>query len=163
MKYDFPTEGEVIAAMAVTTRWLKELITRFEQGIKDLGLEIESRHILKHPDGDAEPVFVVRTPRPGWTIELRLGNTLAEFLTLDRDARPVRFDPRLLDDEYASQKLDELVKSRLEIAKALATSKSNKEVRRKMERIGKNMARLRMWEMLDDEKPRKKRNRKRKG
>ena len=163
MKYDFPTQGEMLAAMFITEKWLKELVERFEQGVKDLGLEIESKHMLKYPDGDVEPVFKVKTPRPGWTIELRLGNMLAEFLTLDRDAKPVRMDPRLFDDGFARKKLDELVKSRLDIAWALATSKSPKEVRRKVTKLGKDMARLRMWEVLDNEKPRKKRKRRKRG
>lgn len=156
MRLQFQTQGEQLAAMLVTTKWLPELVRRFEKGLGNLGLEIERKEIRKYEDDNVEPVYTVKTPRRGWTIELRLGNTLAEFLTLDRDAKPIRFDPRLLDDDFAGRKLDDLVKSRLDIAWALATSKSPKEVRRKVERIGKNMARLRMWEMLDDEKPRRK-------
>ena len=159
MRLQFQTQGEQLAAMLVTTKWLPELVRRFEKGLGNLGLEIERKEIRKYEDGNVEPVYTVKTPRPGWTIELRLGNTLAEFLTLDRDANPIRFDPRLLDDDFAGQKLDDIVKSRLDIAWALATSRSPKEVRRKVECIGKNMARLRMWEMLDDKTPLQKRKR----
>ncbi|HHN46941.1 MAG TPA: hypothetical protein ENN09_05815 [Planctomycetes bacterium] len=157
MKYDFPTQGEMLAAMAITAKWLPELVIRFEKGIADLGLEIESKQIRRYDGNEVGPVCTIKSKHPGWTLELRLGNTLAEFLTIDRDARPVRLDPRLLDDGFASKKLDDLVNGRLDIARVLATSRSPKEIRRKMVKIGKNMARLRIWEMLDDKKPRKKR------
>ena len=148
----FKTKGETMAAMAVTVKWLERLIRRFEEGIVAQGLVIEKKAILRHEDGDVEPVLKVKVPGDAWSIELRLGNTLAEFLTLDREEVPLRFDPRLLDDTFAEKKLNDLVKSRLEIARMLATSHSPKEVRGEMEELGKHYAKLRMWEVLDDEK-----------
>ena len=163
MSLHFETQAETAAAMVVIAKWLKELVTRIEKGIKDMGLVIERKEMRRNADGEVEPAYKVRSRRPGWTIELRLGNTIAEFITLDRDAKPARFDPRLLDDEFAEKKLDELVKCRLELVRVLATSKSVKDARPKIEALGKEFERLRMWEPLEEKGGSPKRRRKGKG
>ena len=138
-----------MAAMALMAKWLKELILRTEHGIEVLGLVIEKKYMAKHEDGIVEPAITVKSSKKKWTVELFLGNTLAEFLTLDRSANPQKLDPRVLIDSFAEHKLNDLVKSRLAILEAMVFSKSVKEVRKKMENIAPGYAHIRMWEPLD--------------
>lgn len=159
MQMEFGSQVETLFAMAATSKWLEILLTRVEKGILDMGLVIEKKEIWKHEEGGVEPVLTVKRPNSKWTIKLFFRNTLMEFLSLDRDAKPMRFDLRVMNDAFAEKKIDDLVKSRLAIADALATSNSPEEVRQKVVAIGKGYARLRMWEMLDEKKKQRKRNR----
>ena len=147
MQMEFGSEVETLFAMAATSKWLKELLTRIERGILDMGLVIEKKEMWKYEEGGVEPVFTVKRPNSKWTIQLRFWNTIMEFLSIDRDERPMRFDLGVMNDGYAEKKIDDLVKSRLAIADALATSNSPEEVRKKVIAIGKDFARLRIWEM----------------
>ena len=148
MRLSFKTKGETMAALALTEKWLKELMLRTEKGIEALGLVIEKKYMAKFESGDVEPAISVKSLGGKWTVELYLGNTLAEFLTLDRSADPQQLDVRLFIDAFAEHKLNDLVKSRLAIVEAMVTSKSAKDVRKKIEKIAPGYAHIRMWEPL---------------
>jgi hypothetical protein len=148
MRLSFKTKGETMTAMALTEKWLKELILRTERGIEALGLVIEKKYMAKFESGDVEPAISVKSLGGKWTVELYLGNTLAEFLTLDRSANPQKLDVRLFIDAFAEYKLNDLVKSRLAIVEAMVTSRSAKDVRKKIEKIAPGYAHIRMWEPL---------------
>ena len=149
MRLSFKTKGETMAAMGLTEKWLKELMLRTEKGIEALGLVIEKKYMAKFESGDVEPAISVKSLGGKWTVELYLGNTLAEFLTLDRSADPQQLDVRLFIDAFAERKLNDLVKSRLAIVEAMVTSRSAKDVRKKIEKIAPGYAHIRMWEPLD--------------
>jgi len=148
MRLNFKTKGETMTAMALTAKWLKEMMLRTEKAIEALGLVIEKKYMAKFESGDVEPAMSVKSPGGKWTVEMYLGNTLAEFLTLDRSANPQQSDVMLFVDAYAERKLDELVKSRVAIVQAMVTSKSPKDVKKKIEKIAPGYAYLRMWEPL---------------
>ena len=148
MRLNFKTKGETMTAMALTAKWLKEMMLRTEKAIEALGLVIEKKYMAKFESGDVEPAMSVKSPGGKWTVEMYLGNALAEFLTLDREANPQQLDVRLFVDAYAERKLDELVKSRVAIVQAMVTSKSPKDVKKKIEKIAPGYAYLRMWEPL---------------
>lgn len=156
MNMDFRSPIETSLAIAATTKWFGTLISRAEKGILDMGLIIEKKEIWKYEVGGVEPVLTIRRPNSRFSIKLFFGNTLMEFLSLDRDDRPLRFDIRITDDVQAEKKLNDLVKSRLVIADILATSSSPEEVREKIGKVGKDFAKLRMWEMLDATKQKRK-------
>jgi hypothetical protein len=105
--------------------------------------------MAKFESGDVEPAISVKSLGGKWTVELYLGNTLAEFLTLDRSADPQQLDVRLFIDAFAERKLNDLVKSRLAIVEAMVTSRSAKDVRKKIEKIAPGYAHIRMWEPLE--------------
>ena len=148
MRLNFKTKGETMTAMALTAKWLKEMMLRTEKAIEALGLVIEKKYMAKFESGDVEPAITVKSPGGKLTVEMYLGNALAEFLTLDREANPQQLDVRLFVDAYAERKLDELVKSRVAIVQAMVTSKSPKDVKKKIEKIAPGYAYLRMWEPL---------------
>ena len=148
MRLNFKTKGETMTAMALTAKWLKEMMLRTEKAIEALGLVIEKKYMAKFESGDVEPAMSVKSPGGKWTVEMYLGNALAEFLTLDREANPQQLDVMLFVDAYAERKLDELVKSRVAIVQAMVTSKSPKDVKKKIEKIAPGYAHLRMWEPL---------------
>jgi len=148
MRLSFKTKGETMTAMALTAKWLKEMMLRTEKAIEALGLVIEKKYMAKFESGDVEPAITVKSPGGKWTVEMYLGNALAEFLTLDREANPQQLDVMLFVDAYAERKLDELVKSRVAIVQAMVTSKSPKDVKKKIEKIAPGYAYLRMWEPL---------------
>ena len=141
----FSSDAETLAAMVVTTRWLPELVRRVEAGVKALGARIEKKAMLRFDDGTVCPVLVLRGKR-GWHLELRLRNAMEDFLLLDRDEKPVRLDPRLLDPEFAEKKLGEVVESRLAMVRALNETRKVGEVADKIQKLGGKHGTFRIWE-----------------
>ncbi len=145
----FASDQETLAAMLVTTRWLPELVRRVESGVKAMGVVIEKKGIARHADGAVDPVLFLRG-RHGWELELRLRNALEDFLTVDRDEKPARFDPRLLDPEYAETKLGEVVESRLVMVRAINESRQAGEVGKRIKKLAPGHGTFRVWEYEDD-------------
>jgi hypothetical protein len=148
MRLQFATKEEALAATMLTAKWLPRLLIGVEEGIKALGLEILKKSTIRYADGRFEPAIRVKSVGGGQSAELYLGNTLAEFLTLDRDDRPHRLDTRLFVDTYAECKLDGLVKSRLNLLKAIATAKSPKALKRELPDLARGFAHIRVWEPI---------------
>ena len=146
---EFATQQDMALAMLTVAKWLPELVGRFEAGIRAQGLTILERRLERYDDGTSNPVLRVRVGRGrnGWTIELYLRNALDDFLTVDREEKPVRFDARLLDEKEAERKLDDIVTGRLAIARAMATSRTRDEFARKMERIAPSFEYVRFWQI----------------
>ena len=144
----FSSDAETLAAMVVTARWLPELVRRVEKGVKALGSRIEKKAMLRFEDGTVCPVLVLRGKR-GWHLELRLRNAMEDFLLLDRDEKPVRLDPRLLDPEFAEKKLGEVVESRLAMVRALNETRKMGEVADRIQKLGGKHGTFRIWEFED--------------
>jgi len=141
----FSSGPETVAAMVVTTRWLPELVRRVEKGVKALGVKIEKRVMLKFEDGSVCPALLLRGRR-GWHLELRLQNAFADFLTLDRDEKPVRLDPRLLDPEFAEKKMGDVVEGRLAMVRAFNRSRRAGDVAKHIQELGAGHGTFRVWE-----------------
>ena len=144
----FASDAEMLAAMAVTTRWLPVLVRRVEKGVKALGARIKKKAILRFEDGTVCPVLFLRGKR-GWRLELRLRNAMEDFLLLDRDEKPVRLDPRLFDGAFAEKKLGEVVESRLAMVRALNETRKVGEVADKIQKLGGKHGTFRIWEFED--------------
>lgn len=142
---EFSSKAETLAAMVVTIRWLPELVGRVEEGVKALGAKIEKRTMVNYPDGKTDPVLFVRGRR-GWHLELHLRNAMEDFLLLDRDEKPVRLDPRLLEPEFAEKKLGEVVEGRLAMVRALNETRKVGEVAGKIQKLGGKYGTYRIWE-----------------
>jgi hypothetical protein len=144
----FSSDAETLAAMVVTTRWLPVLVRRVEAGVKALGAKIKKKAMLALEDGTVCPVLFLRGKR-GWQLELRLRNAMEDFLLLDRDEKPVRLDPRLLDEAFAEKKLGEVVASRLAMVRALNESRKVGDVAGKIQKLGGKHGTYRIWEFED--------------
>ena len=142
---EFSSPEETLAAMLVTAKWLPEIVRRTEAGVKAMGLTIEKRLSARYEDGTVEPVLVLKGPH-GWELELHLRNALNDFLLVDREAKPPRLDPRLLDERYAEEKLADVVAGRLAIVRTIAGSRTARDVRRKIEKTARHFQWLRVWE-----------------
>ena len=141
----FSSDAETLAAMVVTVRWLPELVRRVEKGVKALGAKVKKKAMVNYPDGKTDPVLFVRGRR-GWRIELHLRNAMEDFLLLDRDEKPIRLDPRLLDPKFAEKKLGEVVESRLAMIRALNETSKVGEVAGKIQKLGGKYGTYRIWE-----------------
>ena len=139
----FSSRGEMLAAVAVTARWLPQLVRRVEAGVKDMGVEITKRFALKSPDETICPTL--RLKHGNWEIELRLGNALEDFLLVDREEKPVRLDPRLLDEKFAAKKLGDVVEGRLAMVRAFKESRGAREVAKHIEKHARKGDRYRIW------------------
>jgi hypothetical protein len=141
----FSSDAETLAAMVVTVRWLPELVRRVEKGVKALGAKVKKKAMVNYPDGKTDPVLFVRGRR-GWRLELHLRNAMEDFLLLDRDEKPIRLDPRLLDPKFAEKKLGEVVESRLAMVRALNETRKVGEVAGKIQKLGGKYGTYRIWE-----------------
>ena len=142
---NFTNDDETLAAMVVTARWLPELVLRVEAGVEAMGLTIEKRLSARHEDGTVEPVLVLKG-RHAWQLELHLRNALDDFLLADREVKPPRLDPRLLDESFAERKLADVVAGRLAIVKTIAQSRTARDARRNIEKTARHFEWLRIWE-----------------
>jgi hypothetical protein len=61
---------------------------------------------------------------------------MEDFLTVDREARPVRVDPRLVEEAHAKAKVADVVAGRLEILKALDGSRDLAEAQARINELG---------------------------
>ena len=86
-----------------------------------MGLTVTERSHFIDADGKACPVLGVQGRRLRFWLGLR--DAMEDFLTVDRQARPVRVDPRLVDEGYGESKLADAVPGRLGILKALEESR----------------------------------------
>jgi hypothetical protein len=141
----FSSDAETLAAMVVTVRWLPELVRRVEKGVKALGAKVKKKAMVNYSDGKAGPVLFVRG-RHGWRLELHLRNAMEDFLLLDRDEKPIRLDPRLLDPKFAEKKLGEVLESRLAMVRALNGTRKVGEVAGKIQKLGGKYGTYRIWE-----------------
>ena len=141
----FSSDAETLAAMVVTARWLPKLVRRTEAGVRAMGLSIEKRLSAQYDNGTVDPVLVLKG-RHAWELELHLRNAFEDFLLADREAKPPRLDPRLLDDSFAEGKLADVVAGRLAIVRTIAESRTARDVRRKIEQTARHFEWLRIWE-----------------
>jgi len=142
----FAVGPETAAAMILLVRWLPRLVRRFEAGVQEMGLKITERVMEHHTDGAVVPVLRLRSPRDGWTLALKLRNALDDFLSVDRDEKPMRLDARLFEKDFAEQKLAEVVDGRLAIARAIVEARTPEAFRAKVRELAQRFDLFRMWE-----------------
>lgn len=142
----FAEGPETAAAMILVAKWLPRLVRRFESGVRAMGLEITERVMEHHTDGSVVPVLRLRSARDGWTLALKLRNALDEFLSVDRDEKPMRLDARLFEKNFAERKLAEVVDGRLAIARAIVEARTPEAFRAKVRELAKRFDLFRMWE-----------------
>ena len=132
---DFAGHNDRAFAALIMLRRLPELLGAFEREAQARGFEIAERSQFTGEDGATVPVLVLR--RGKQTMELRLRNALEDLLTVDRDASPVRIDPRLLDDAYATRKVAEIAEARLELAEIMLLPEADPERERRLREVAR--------------------------
>jgi hypothetical protein len=150
---EFASPEETALAMAVTARWLPVLVRSFEEGVREAGFTITERSHVIDGGGKACPTLVVRGRR--LTFRLGLRNAFEDFLTRDREARLVRVDPRLVEEDYARAKIADVVSGRLEVLRALERSRDLAEARARLQDLAGRFEWLRavFVEDAEDEGP----------
>ncbi|HOW73296.1 MAG TPA: hypothetical protein PKY77_22075 [Phycisphaerae bacterium] len=140
----FAPGKETTVAMVLLARWFPPLITRFEAGVREMGLEITRRVMERCTDGTVVPVIHVRKKDSDDRLVLKLRNALDEFLCVDRTAKPVQVDARLTDEVYAEQKLAAVLNVRLGIVRAIVESRTPEELQGRVEALARDCDTLRM-------------------
>ena len=146
---DFGSPSEAARAMLLAAKYLPALLNAFEDGVREMGLEVAQRSHYRDGSGAAVPVLVVKGRRNTFRLELR--NALEDFLTEDREADPVRVDPRLGDEAYAQVKLAALVRDRLALVEAMEQSRDLDDAKARIEALGDRFEWLRAA-FVDDDK-----------
>ena len=122
---------------------LPEFVRRFESGIRALGANITRKKTIQYAGGGIDPTCLVSAGDARF--EFRLGNALKEFLSVDREETPLRFDYGLQDPVYAEEKLACIVTGRLELARVMIESKTPEELKQRLEAIAGGFEKVRFW------------------
>jgi hypothetical protein len=138
---EFASRDDMAYAVIFTLRYLPLLVRSFEAGLEALGLEIIERSQFVDGKGTASPVLVARSKRLRLRLELR--HAFEELLTVDREEKLPRVDRHLADEDYAREKLSEIVAGRLAVVKALAESRNAREAKERVGELGGRFAWLR--------------------
>jgi hypothetical protein len=151
----FENSRETTIAMLVLARWLPELAKRMEAGVRAIGFEVIEKTVERYEDGVVNPVLTLRRADGDWTVKLSFRNALEEFLLLDREEEPKRFDIRLLDSSSAEKKLAHIVEGRLALAQTFTECRSAEEVQKRMEKLAPQFEHMRIWKFDEENNERK--------
>jgi hypothetical protein len=118
-------DEEAQALLNIAER-LPILLQTAEKFVTDIGWRVAFRVMCGSP-GAPNPTFRL-IKNENIKMDFSLGNALDEFLSVDRDDRPMRLDPDLLDEEKARRKLASCLSARIEMARACYLGKTPEEV-----------------------------------
>lgn len=121
-------------AFGFVLQHLGEVLTRFEDGVKEMGFEIKKKAMARTEDGVICPILHLE--RGAFKVQLNLRNVLEEIIAVDREEDPIRVDPKIGDSAYAKRKLAEVVDGRLAIVGAIDGSETQVDLDRKMTALG---------------------------
>jgi hypothetical protein len=113
----FASPDETTRAMPLTARYLPTMLKLFEIGLEATGFRIVARSHYVDGAGVSIPVVEAEGRRGRMCLELR--NAFDDFITIDREAEPVRLDTRLEDPDYAREKMLGIVRDRLALVVAI--------------------------------------------
>jgi hypothetical protein len=137
-------------AMIATALYLPEIVWQFEAGLKALGATVLKKYVYRDKSGEVDPACLIQAQNNKF--EFRLGNALREFLSIDREEKPLRFDHRLKDPAQAREKLTRIIVGRLEIARAFAECNTPEELKKRLEEMAKHFEKVRFWSIDEPQK-----------
>lgn len=140
---NFRTQEEIGEARVATILYLPQMLKLYEEALRKLSVKIIEKFHYKTDDGFFDPGFVVESG--GRKFELRLGNAFKEFLSIDREEKPLRFDWKINDPDHAADKLAGILAGRVELAKAFIECKTPEELKKRVEELGKQFQKVRFW------------------
>jgi hypothetical protein len=139
----FRNKEEWQEAMIATAIYLPEMIRLYEDGLKLLGAKILKKYAYRSKDGDVDPAYLIQAQNKQF--EFRLGNAMKEFVSVDREEKPMRFDYKINDPEQARAKLARIIGGRLEIARAMIEAKTPEELKQRLQEMSHRFERIRVW------------------
>jgi len=137
------------AEIAILT-YLPQMVLLYEQGLKELGAKIVKKYVYRDKSGEVDPAYLIEAGSNKF--EFRLGNALNEFLSVDREEKPMQFDYRINDPKLAQAKLTRIINGRLAIARAFIECKTPEELKKRLEGMSKHFERLRYWSIDEPQK-----------
>ena len=136
---------EQVGAQRLAARWLPELLSKVEAGLRDMGAAPRGNFLGSEPGEVTDPAIALCIVRGRRLMELRFEKAFEVFLAVDREAQPPRLDGRLFYEPYAQKKLDKIVKGRLAIARAFTRSRSHKGFMRLAKGVISTFGHIRVW------------------
>ena len=140
---NFRNQEEIGEARVATLLYLPQMLKLYEQALKELGLTILEKFHYKTADGFFDPGYVVESG--GRKFELHLGNAFKEFLSVDREENPLRFDWDIKDPDRADDKLAGILAGRVEVVRAFIECKTLEEWQKRLDKLGKQFQKIRFW------------------
>ena len=147
---NFRNQEEIGESRVATILYLPQMLKLYEQALLELGVRIVEKFHYKTDDGFFDPGYVVESN--GRRFELQLGNAFKEFLSIDREENPLRFDWKINDPDQAADKLAGILAGRVELAKAFIECKTPEEWKKRVEELGKQFQKIRFWQIDESEK-----------
>jgi len=150
----FRSKDEWKEAMIYTAVYLPEMIRLYEDGLRLLGARVIRKYIYKSRDGEVDPAYLITGAAKQF--EFRLGNAMKEFVSVDREEKPMRFDYKINDPEQAKAKLARIIGGRIEIARAMIEAKNPEELKQRLQGLSHRFERIRVWsydEPTEKDKP----------
>jgi hypothetical protein len=147
---NFRTQEEIGEARVATLLYLPQMLNLYEQALMELGVTIVEKFHYKTDDGFFDPGYVVESG--GRRFELQLGNAFKEFLSIDREEDPLRFDWKITDPEQAADKLAGILAGRVELARAFIESETPEELKKRVEELGNQFQKIRFWRIDESQK-----------
>lgn len=141
----FNTIEEQVGAQHLAARWLPELLSKVEAGLRDMGATPKGSVLENEPGEITDPAIAVCVVRGRRLMELRFEKAFEVFLTVDREAEPPHLDGRLFHEPYAKKKLDKILAGRLAIVRAFARSRSHKDFMRRAKGLISRFDHVRVW------------------
>lgn len=141
----FESVVEQAGAKNLTARWLPELLSKVEAGLRDMGATPRASFLENEPGEVTDPAIALCIVRGRRLMELRFEKAFEAFLAVDREAEPPRLDGRLFYEPYAEEKLGKIVKGRLAIVGAFARSRSHRDFMCRVEGRISNFDHVRVW------------------
>ena len=147
---NFKTQEEIGEARVATILYLPQMLKLYEQALKELGVTIVEKFHYKTDDGFFSPGYVVESGDRRF--ELQLGNAFKEFLSIDREEKPLRFDWKINDPDQAADKLAGILAGRVEVARAFIECKTPEEWDKRVKELGKQFQKVRFWRIDQTQK-----------
>jgi hypothetical protein len=146
----FRNQEEIGEARVATLLYLPQMLSLYEEALKELGVRIVEKFHYKTEDGFIDPGFLIESD--GRRFELQLGNAFKEFLSIDREESPMRFDWRINDPDQAADKLAGILAGRVELARAFIECETPEEIKKRVEALGKQFQKVRFWRIDQTQK-----------
>ena len=147
---NFRNQEEIGEARVATLLYLPQMVKLYEGALIELGVAIVEKFYNKTDDGFFDPGYVVESG--GRRFELQLGNAFKEFLTIDREEDPLRFDWKITDPDQAVDKLAGILAGRVELARAFIESETPEELKKRVEELGNQFQKVRFWRIDESQK-----------
>ncbi|MFH1549995.1 MAG: hypothetical protein ABIH04_05490 [Planctomycetota bacterium] len=146
----FRNAKEAREAEVAIVLYLTPMVKMFEEGLRTMRVKILRKYLYQDDKGGVDPAYLLEGGSQKF--EFRLGNALLEFISIDREEKPLRFDFQINDSSQAEEKLIRIIAGRLEIARAFVECESQDELKKRLEGMANHFEKVRFWSFDDPKK-----------